>query len=159
MTRRWLVAVTLLAALAGCGDRTQPPSATTASAPVSVTASPSSAPATATPTATRRSPAPVRTTGHTSAGSGDAGLDAFVAVVRSRVPEVAADRRDEEIEAVARQACASLAAGKDADALVAETRALGTLDAEATDQATARELIKLAIDTVCPAQKDRVDEF
>ena len=82
-----------------------------------------------------------------------------MSVVRARVPDVAIDRRDEEIEAVAEQACASLAAGKSADAVVAETRSLGTADAEATDQATARELIKLSIDTVCPAQAKRVDEF
>jgi hypothetical protein len=42
---------------------------------------------------------------------------------------------------------------------VAETRSLGTPDAEATDQATARELVKLAIDTTCPDQDRRVDEF
>jgi hypothetical protein len=79
--------------------------------------------------------------------------------VQARVPDVAVDRRDEEIGAIAQQACASLAAGKSAAALVAETRSLGTADAEATDQATARELIKLAIDTVCPDQDGRVDEF
>jgi hypothetical protein len=80
-------------------------------------------------------------------------------VVQARLPEVAADRRDEEIAAIAERACAGLAAGDDGDDIVAETRSLGTADAEAVDQATAREMIKLAIDTVCPAESDRVDEF
>jgi hypothetical protein len=43
--------------------------------------------------------------------------------------------------------------------VIAETRTLGTADAEATDEATARELVKLAIDTVCLDQAKRVDEF
>ena len=83
----------------------------------------------------------------------------FVDVVRAQLPDVAVDRRDEELQAVADQACAALADGKDADGIVAQTRSLGTADAEATDQATARELIKLAIDTTCPDQDRRVDEF
>jgi hypothetical protein len=83
----------------------------------------------------------------------------FVDVVQSRLPEVAADRRAEEIEAIATRACASLADGTDAETIVAETRSLGTLDAEAADHATARELVKLAIDTICPDQAARVDEF
>jgi hypothetical protein len=85
--------------------------------------------------------------------------ESFVDVVRSRLPEVAADRRDEEIQAIADRACTALSGGADAGTIVAETRALGTLDAEATDHATARELIKLAIDTTCPDQDRRVDEF
>jgi hypothetical protein len=82
--------------------------------------------------------------------------ESFVDVVRSRLPEVAADRRDEEIQAIADRACTALSGGADAGTIVAETR---TLDAEATDHATARELIKLAIDTTCPDQDRRVDEF
>ncbi|GIE99856.1 DUF732 domain-containing protein [Paractinoplanes rishiriensis] len=85
--------------------------------------------------------------------------DTFVDVVRARLPEVALDRRDEEIQAIADAACADLAAGKDADDVVAAARSLGTLDAGATDHATARELIKLAIDLTCPEQARRVDEF
>jgi len=83
----------------------------------------------------------------------------FVDVVRAQLPDVAVDRRDEELRAVADQACAALADGTDGDEIVARTRSLGTQDAEATDQATARELIKLAIDTTCPDQDRRVDEF
>lgn len=87
------------------------------------------------------------------------GAATFVTTVQAKVPEVALDRREEEIAAIAQQACADLAAGKDADAVVAAARSLGTADAEAADQATARELVKLAIDTVCPDQSRRVDEF
>jgi hypothetical protein len=83
----------------------------------------------------------------------------FVKVVRARVPEVARGRSDAEIATVAVQACQSLAAGRSADRIVAEAQSLGTLDAEATDQGTARELVKLAIDTVCLDQAGRVDEF
>ena len=140
MRRTWWVMVVVLA-LAGCGtERT----------PTDLSVAPSSA-------APSGSPAEPETTGTEPRTT--AGAAGFVSVVRERVPEVAADRRDEEIEDIARRACASLAAGDDADAVVAETRSLGTMDAEATDQATARELIKLAIDTVCPDQDRRVDDF
>jgi hypothetical protein len=75
------------------------------------------------------------------------------------VPEAASGRTDAEIAAVAVRACRGLAAGRSADDLLAEARSLGTVDAEATDPATARELVKLAIDTVCLDQAPRVDEF
>lgn len=137
MTKLWPAAMTLVLALAGCGDDagTQP-----ADVPVRAPAS----------TAPEPGPAGTRSAG---------GPDAFVAAVRQALPEVAADRRDEEVAAVADQACSALAGGEDADAVVTRTRTLGTLDAEATDQATARELIKLAIDTVCPGQDPRAGEF
>jgi hypothetical protein len=88
-----------------------------------------------------------------SAGAG------FADVVRAELPDIAVDRRDDELQAIADQACAALADGTGADAIVAETRSMGTQDAEATDQATARELVKLAIDRTCPDQDRRVDEF
>jgi hypothetical protein len=140
MRRHWFVAVFAAAlALGGCSsdqpDEPAPPAGTAAPAPA---------------------PAAASSPGPSAAADGPA---AFVATVQAEVPEVALDRRDEEIEAIARQACADLAAGKDAEAVVAATRTLGTSDAEAADQATARELVKLAIDTVCPDQSGRVDEF
>jgi hypothetical protein len=98
-------------------------------------------------------------TGQDAADPAGDGAAAFVATVRDRLPEIAADRRDEEISGIAVQACAELAAGRPADRIVSATRSLGTLDAEATDQATARELIKLAIDKVCLDQAKRVDQF
>ena len=141
MTKRWLAAAALVLALGGCGDDD-------VTTPVNVPV----------PTATSAAPEPAATV-TASSGRSAGGPDAFVAAVRRALPEVAADRRDEEIAAIAEQACSALAGGGDADTVVAHTRTLGTLDAEATDQATARELIKLAIDTVCPGQDRRVDEF
>jgi hypothetical protein len=82
-----------------------------------------------------------------------------VSVVRAQLTDIAADRSDADIQAIADTACAGLAAGRSTDEIVDTTRALGTLDAEATDHATARELIKLAIDTTCFDQRSRVDEF
>jgi hypothetical protein len=83
----------------------------------------------------------------------------FVTVVRHQVPDVATGRTDAELAAVAAAACEGLAIGLPADRVTADVRSLGTLDAAATDQATARELVKLAIDAVCPDQAGRVDEF
>ncbi|MFC4071727.1 hypothetical protein [Actinoplanes subglobosus] len=80
-------------------------------------------------------------------------------VVRAQLADIAADRSDADIQAIADTACAGLASGRSTDEIVDTTRTLGTLDAEATDHATARELIKLAIDTTCFDQRGRVDEF
>ena len=155
---RWALPAVVLV-LAACGDDHEvKPADVPAPVPVESTATPDLTVTTTTPAAAKPAPATRKPTLKPAAPTGG-GLAAFVRVVQSRTPEIALDRRDEEIEAIAQQACASLAAGTDADALVAETRSLGTADAEATDQATARELIKLAIDTVCPDQRDRVDEF
>jgi hypothetical protein len=82
-----------------------------------------------------------------------------VRVVRARTPDVAAGRTTAEIGAIATTACSSLRRGRPAEQIAAEARSLGTLDAEATDDATARELVKLAIDTTCLDQARRVDEF
>ena len=130
--KKWLLMVVL--ALAGCSS-----DATPAAAP--------NPPAAATRAAAPDSGAPVVETRE------------FVTAVRDGMTEVAAGRSDDEIGALGVHACAGLAAGTTADDLVATTRSLGTADAEAVDQATARELIKLAIDTACPDQASRVDEF
>ena len=90
---------------------------------------------------------------------GVTGMKQFISTVRARVPEVAKGRADAEIAAVGIAACTNLKAGRSADEIVTVTRSLGTLDAQAVDDATARELVKLAIDTMCPGEKDRVDEF
>jgi hypothetical protein len=157
MRRLWVPAAAMMLILTGCSDA-EPAGAPAPGAGVTPSESPSVSPA-ATSVTTTAAAEPARTTRKPAPENTGGDLAGFVAVVRSRVPEVALDRRDEEIAAVAQQACASLAAGTSADALVGETRSLGTADAEATDQATARELIKLAIDTVCLDQRDRVDEF
>jgi hypothetical protein len=95
----------------------------------------------------------------TNTGTGDRGLDGFVATVQERMPTVAADRRDEELEAVAEQTCALLASGTDAKTIAAVARTLGTADPKATDRATADRLVKLSITEVCPAQRARAAEF
>jgi hypothetical protein len=77
----------------------------------------------------------------------------FVAAVQRELPELVVDHRDEEITALAEQTCAALAAGRSAGAVLAGVRTFGT------GQAHARQLVKLAIGTVCPEQDRRIDEF
>jgi hypothetical protein len=148
MTRRWLAtalttSVIAVAALTGCGGDPAP-------SPSGAAAPSSPAPASAVTTAAGDAEGPA---------DADPGSAAFIAAVRQQLPAIGTDRRDEEIAAIAEQACAGLSAGLTGDQIVAETRTLGTEDASATDQATARELIKLAIDKVCPNEAKRVDEF
>jgi hypothetical protein len=69
------------------------------------------------------------------------------------MPGLATDHREDEIATLARQACASLAAGRPARAVVTEVRTFGI------DRADAHALTRLAIETVCPAQDGRLDEF
>ena len=104
-----------------------------------------------------RTPAPSASTLTSATGNG--GTAGFVRVVRSKVPDVAAGRSTAEIAAIATTACRSLRLGRSANRITVDARSLGTLDAEATDEATARELVKLAIDTTCIDQAARVDEF
>jgi len=180
--RRWtakagLVAVVSLT-LVACGSD-DPGSAVAEASAVQVpsTTSPTSSPSTSTPspssstagiptstdgtTAATSPPRPTKTASASpsSPASRPAAASEFVRVVRAKVPEVAAGRTDKEIRGIAQRACRGLARGDSADDLIAQTRTLGTLDAEATDFATASELIKLAIDTDCPDQAGRVDDF
>jgi hypothetical protein len=162
MTTRWmLTAGAALAltttALTGCGTEstpvTAPPGATT---PAPVPSQVPSVIASAEPDVSGE----VDAVDPDEAPDDDvAGAAGFVALVRSKLPAVATDRRDEEITLIAEAACGGLAGGLTADQVVAETRSLGTEDADATDQATARELIKLAIDKVCPEEKKRATDF
>jgi hypothetical protein len=71
------------------------------------------------------------------------GLDRFVAAVQARLPDVALDRRDEEVEELGRQACTALAAGKKTASVAGELRNLGVGEADA------RELVALAKGTAC----------
>ncbi len=158
MRRTWLVP-TVVAALAaalatgGCGGG-EPSAAPLTGAPPATAAPPTA------PPAGEPSSAPARATRTATAATAATGVPReFVTTVRESLPEVAAGRTDEEIGGLARQVCSGLAAGDPADDLVATTRSLGTADAEATDHATARELIKLAIDVACPGEAGRVDEF
>ncbi|GIF44490.1 hypothetical protein Axi01nite_88010 [Actinoplanes xinjiangensis] len=146
MTKWPLTAVVgVLLAVAGCtGSGSSPSSPSGVSAPSSAPPAVSSS---VPPAASSSSPAVVGRSGE------------FVRVVRAQLADIAAGRSDADIQAVADTACAGLAAGRSTDEIVDSTRSLGTLDAEATDHATARELIKLAIDTTCFDQRGRVDEF
>jgi len=146
---RVAVLVAAVALLVGCGDDGTP--APAASPTAATSAAPAQAPA--------GTPAPSQEPSETPAPDPAGGAESFVATVRAQVPDVAAGRSDAEIAAIATTACRGLAAGDSADDITAAAQSLGTLDAEATDQATARELVKLAIDTSCPDQAPRVDEF
>ncbi len=152
-----------LAACSGAGSTSasSSPASTTPQTVTGTTATPSAPPsgsagASATATAGGGSPS---ASGSGTATTGTGGTAEFVRVVRARVPEVAAGRSTAGIAAIATTACRSLRAGRPAEQVQAEARSLGTLDAEATDDATARELVKLAIDTTCLDQAGRVDEF
>ncbi|MEU4423309.1 hypothetical protein AB0F81_22000 [Actinoplanes sp. NPDC024001] len=173
MQRWWpVVAVMTTAfALAGCAESAaDKPAASKGAKPAaskSATTEPAAGQTAATEPAAGQTAATESTAGATAtsepAGGDTAATepagDSFVSVVRAQLPDVARDRPAAEIQAIADLACADLAVGKSADDVVAAARTLGTLDAEATDQATARELIKLAIDTTCLDQRDRVDDF
>lgn len=151
MAGRWLVAAVLLVTLGGCGDG---PEAEPATVPVPVTTSAAPVPASPSVLAGRASPA--RTAPRTTpkaVGRDRADPAEFVAAVQRTMPGLTLDRRDEEIAALAQQACAALAAGRSAAAVVTEVRAFGT------DRAGARQLIKLAVGTVCPGQVRRAGEF
>jgi hypothetical protein len=153
MARRWLVAAVLLVALGGCGDE---PEAEPATVPVPVTTSAAPLPASPSVVASRVAVAasPARTTPRaTPKAAGRTDPAAFVAVVQRTMPGLALDRREDELATLAQQACAALTAGRSAAAVVAEVRAFGT------DRAGARQLIRLAVDTVCPEQGRRAREF
>jgi hypothetical protein len=164
MAQRWLVAAALLVALSGCGDDADTRPATVPAPATSSAAPTPSAPALAAgrhraaPTATapgRSDPRPEprsrrRADQPRAVAMGTSG---FVAAVQHRLPEVAIDHRDDEIAEIAGQACTSLAAGEGARDVVADTERFGT------DKATAHQLIKLAIDNVCPDQDRRIEEF
>jgi hypothetical protein len=151
MARRWLGAAVLLLALGGCGDG---PEAEPATVPVPVTSSAEAVPSRPAVVASRSagSQAAAAPAGATPQAAEERPAD-FVGVVQRELPDLAMDHRDEEILALAEQSCAALAAGRSAGAVVAEVRTFGT------DRASARELVKLAITTVCPEQDRRSDEF
>ncbi|GIE32729.1 hypothetical protein Ait01nite_057740 [Actinoplanes italicus] len=115
-------------------------------------------------TTTTRKATPAKTTKVTvkptaTATATSTRMSEFPRIVRDKLPEIAEGRTDTDLQAIADTACDGLASKKSADAIVDVTRTLGTLDAEATDHVTARELVKLAIDTTCFEQRGRVDEF
>jgi hypothetical protein len=80
-----------------------------------------------------------------SAASGSAGLDRFVAAVQRKLPGVALDRRDDEVEDLGEQACAALGHGRSAASVTHEVAARGVTSADA------RMLVGLARDNLCRA--------
>ncbi len=124
-----VAAVTVLFSLTGCEHA--PPTPADQSAPA----------ATAVPKETVILPEP--SPADVDAGSGSAGLDRFVAAVQRKLPEVALDRRDEELEDLGEQACGALKGGRGA------TSATGAVVDQGVSPADARTLVGLAKDTLC----------
>jgi hypothetical protein len=73
-----------------------------------------------------------------------AGPDHFLAAVQQKLPEVALDRRDEEVEDLGEQACQALATGRSA------TTAAGEVAEQGVAPADARTLVALARNDLCP---------
>jgi Protein of unknown function (DUF732) len=145
-----LVSVSLLVAVAGCGHDPEPK--TVAAPAAAVTDVPPQA-ATEAPAVTH-SPAPKATVSKKPApkvkakaaeAESGAGLDRFVAAVQQKLPDVALDRRDEEVEDLGQQACAALGAGRSA------TAAAGEVADEGVTPAAARALVGLARADLCRA--------
>jgi len=151
MTRIGLLAgIVVLLATAACGSPARTTAASPPVAPAGSVLNPvperttTSAQAAA-PRPRHTSPAP-RTAAPapaTDAGSGNAGLDRFVAAVQRQLPDVALDRRDEEVEALGEQACAGLRAGK------TDTAVAGEIGEQEVAPADARKLVTLARSTAC----------
>ena len=145
MARRWLVVAVLLLPLSGCADE---PEAEPATVPVPVTSGAAPVPSRSAVAATRTTTARAGQPRETRPAPADFGTE-----VRRELPALALDRREEEIDGIAEQACAALAAGRSARAVVDGVRAYGT------DAAVARKLVGLAIATQCPEQDRRAGEF
>ncbi|GAA4960401.1 hypothetical protein GCM10025331_59470 [Actinoplanes utahensis] len=136
---------TAIVALSGCTVNVNVPGETATTPPTG--------PAATTPAGT--TPA-----GTTPAGTPpEAGTYAFVGVVREKLPELGGGRGDEELQAMADVICNALAKDAKSGDVVDATRSMGSRDGTPIDHATANEVIKLAIDTSCPGQASRVDEF
>jgi hypothetical protein len=157
-----VVTVTLLVGLAGCGHDPKPTTAAavtdvpleagtgapagTESAVPKANAPKVNAPKAAVPTAkkpARKAPAAARP--DADAGSGGAGPDRFVAAVQRKLPDVALDRRDEEVEDLGEQACSALKRGRSV------TVAAGEVAEQGVAPADARTLVGLAKDDLCRA--------
>lgn len=145
--------MTLLVALAGCSHEPTPKTVAapadaatnvpleTASEAPSVTGSPAPKATARTKPARKSSPAAPRA----DAGSGSAGVDRFVAAVQRKLPEVALDRRDDEVEDLGERACEALGAGRSATAAAGEVAEQGVTPSDA------RALVGLARDDLCRA--------
>jgi hypothetical protein len=86
---------------------------------------------------------PAGSSGQGSADGPVAGEAGFLEAVRGQLPEVALDRRNEEITELGEQACVSLAAGQARRAVATEMTGYGVAVADA------RRLVSLARSTLC----------
>lgn len=144
-----LVSVSLLVAVAGCGHDPEPrtvaaPAAAVTDVPLqAATEAPAVTHSPAPKATVAKKPAPKVKAKAAEAGSSAAGLARFVAVVQQKLPGVALDRRDEEVEDLGQQACAALGAGRSA------TAAAGEVADEGVTPADARKLVGLARADLC----------
>lgn len=98
------------------------------------------------PAATPAATSPAVTSPAVTSSAGDPGSDErFVAAVRGQLPEVAVDRRPEEIAELGGAACTFLAAGQQRAAAAAELTGYGVTSTDA------RELVVLARTFLCRA--------
>lgn len=153
--RGLLVAVTAVSVLAGCGTAPDVPQwkdgVALPASPSVIDSEPAPAgvaagsPAATVPTASN----PAEPTG-AAEPSPPATMDAprlpaeFAAAVRGRLPEVAVDRRPEEITEIGDAACAELVSGQRRGTAVSTVVGYGVSSAEA------RELVRLARAHLCP---------
>ncbi|MFI6077902.1 DUF732 domain-containing protein [Actinoplanes sp. NPDC051343] len=147
-----VAALGLLVGLAGCGH--EPRTETVVAPAAAATGVPREA-ASGEPALAAESPAPQAAVPEKPAPKkkpaakadpaviGGAALDRFVAAVQQRLPEVALDRRDEEVEDLGEQACDALKGGRSA------TAAAGGVVEQGVTPADARMLVGLAKDNLC----------
>jgi hypothetical protein len=141
----WAAAGVLLL-LAGCSHATTspavaPPRAPTPVPPQSAAPSPAAVPTAASTLSASAAPHGAATTATEIATVG--GMARFVAAVQRRLPSVALDRRDDEVEELGEQVCDSVAAGKRTATVEGEIREFGV------GKSDARTLVALAQDTAC----------
>jgi len=146
-----LAAVSLTLGLAACGHDPEPktvaaPAAAAADVPLEAASNAPAATATAAPKAKApEARAPRKTAAPADVPGGTVGLDRFVDAVRQKLPDVALDRRDEEVEDLGEQACDALHTGRSA------TAAAGAVAAQGVAPGEARALVGLARDNLCRA--------
>jgi hypothetical protein len=145
------VSVSVLLAVAGCGHDPEPKTvaapaaADTGVPPEAVSEAPPVTHSPAPKATVSKKPVHKATPPAAVAAGGSAGVDRFVAAVQRKLPEVALDRRDEEVEDLGRQACAALGAGRSA------TVAAGEVAEQGVAPSDARTLVGLAKDDLCRA--------
>lgn len=140
--------VALLVTLTGCGHGSTPKTvAVPEAAATNVPLEPASEPPAVTTSPAPQASKAARTTAspkpsHNTATS-VAGLERFVTAVQRKLPQVALDRRDEEVQDLGKQACTALGSGGSA------TDAAGVVAEQGVAPSDARALVGLAKDDLC----------